>query len=416
MSEKKKIVVIGAGISGISAAVEAAEVGSEVALIEREPFLGGRVVRMHQYFPKMCPPTCGLEINYKRLKNNPRIQVLTMAEVVKVSGTAGDFTVTVRQKPRYVTGKAPLSAAHLAAVTSEVPDDFNYGMSARKALALPHPMAFPYQYVLDKASLTNDELAALAAAEPRAALDLEMSAQEIELKAGAIIVATGWRHFDAREMPDLGFGRCQNVINNLQMERLCAPAGPTQGKILRPSDNQEPKRIAFVQCAGSRDEKHLPYCSGVCCMGTLKQARYVRERLPEAEITVFYIDIRTISRLEKFYYDLLSDPKIKFVKGKVPKITEGQDKGPILHLEEMLHGKKGEQACDLAVLATGVVPNTATEKIPGVSLNLDDNGFMVDQPRSGIIGAGCVKRPLDVSRSVKDATAAALKAIQVAGR
>jgi len=173
--------------------------------------------------------------------------------------------------------------------------------------------------------------------------------------------------------------------------------------------------VAFVQCVGSRDENHLPYCSGVCCMGTLKQARYVRSRLPEAEISVFYIDIRPIGRLEKFYYDLLSDDKIKFIKGKVPKITEDGGR-PVLHVEEMLKQKKLEAPFDLVVLATGVVPNTADEKLPGAGVTYDPNGFVVDDPKAGLIGAGCVKRPLDVSRSVKDATAAALKAIQIVRR
>jgi quinone-modifying oxidoreductase, subunit QmoA len=413
---EKKILIVGGGISGISAAVEAAEVGHEVVLIEREPYLGGRVVGMHQYFPKLCPPTCGLEINYQRLKNNPRIRVLTLAEVVNVAGGPGDFTVTVRVKPRYVTGAAPLAKAHFDAVVSEVPDGYNLGLKTRKALSLPHPMAFPYQYQLDKEALTAAELDALAAAEPKAALDLDMKTRAIEFKAGAIIIATGWKPFDAGKMPDLGFGRFPNVINNVQLERFCAPTGPTGGKVVRPSDHQAPRKVAFVQCVGSRDENHLPYCSGVCCMATLKHCRYVRALLPEAEITVYYIDIRPISRLEKFYLDLLQDDQIKFVKGMVPRITEAAGNRPVLHVEEIMNGRRAEVEADLAVLAAGMVPNTADEKLPGIDAGYDDYGFVADRPGSGLIGAGCVHRPLDVSGSVKDATAAALKAIQAVRR
>jgi quinone-modifying oxidoreductase subunit QmoA len=414
--ESKKILVIGGGISGISTALEAAEVGHEVVLVEREPYLGGRVARMYQYFPKMCPPSCGLEINFKRLKNNPRIEAHTLAEVVSVTGEPGNYDVKIRLRPRYVTGKQPITKAHTDAVSSEISDPFNLDMSTRKALALPYNMAFPYKHVLDKDALTGDEIEALKKIEPAGAIDFDQKDEEIEIKVGAIVVATGWKPFDATQMPDLGFGKHKNVINNVMMERLSAKNGPTQGKVLRPSDNQPPKSVAFIQCVGSRDENHLPYCSGVCCMGSLKQARYVRENLPETEISIFYIDIRTIGRLEKFYYDLLGDEKIKFIKGKVPKITENGDLQPVLHVEEMLNQRKLEAAFDMAVLATGVVPNTADEKIAGLDLKYDDNGFVVDTAGAGVIGAGCVKRPLDVSRSVKDATAAALKAIQIVRR
>jgi quinone-modifying oxidoreductase subunit QmoA len=414
--ETKKILVVGGGISGITAAVEAAEVGHEVVLVEREPCLGGRVARMYQYFPKMCPPSCGLEINFKRIKNNSRIRVLTMAEVTNVSGGPGDYDVKIKVRPRHVTGRKPVTRAHLDAVESEVSDDFNYGMSARKALALPYNMAFPYQYVLDKDALTGDEIEALSKIEPRGAIDLDQGEEEVELKVGAIVVATGWRPFDAAEMPELNFGKIKNLITNAMMERVCAPNGPTAGEIKRPSDGEAPKSVAFVQCVGSRDENHLPYCSGVCCMASLKQARYVRGKLPDTEVSIFYIDVRTIGRLEKYYYDLLSDEKIKFIKGKVPKITENGGGQPVLHVEEMLSQRKMEAAFDLVVLAAGVVPNTADLKLPGADLKCDENGFVVDDPEAGILGAGCVKRPLDVSRSAKDATAAALKAIQIVRR
>ncbi len=269
--ESKKILVVGGGISGITTAVEAAEVGYEVVLVEREPYLGGRVARMYQYFPKMCPPTCGLEINFKRVKNNPRIAVYTMAEVTGVSGEAGDYTVKIKARPRYVTGKQPIGKAQLEAVTTEVPDDYNLGMNTRKALALPHLMAFPYQHVLDKDALTGAEVEALKAAEPAGAIDLDQKEEEFEIKVGAIVLATGWKPFDAKNFAELGFGKIQNVVNNVQMERLAAKNGPTSGKIQRPSDGEAPKSVAFVQCVGSRDENHLPYCSGVCCMGTLSR-------------------------------------------------------------------------------------------------------------------------------------------------
>ena len=418
MSTNGKILVIGGGISGISAAADAAELGCEVVLVEKEPCLGGRVVRMNQYFPKMCPPTCGMEINIRRIRQNPRITVYTIAEVENVSGQAGDYTATIRVKPRYVTGRQPVSQAHLDTVDSEIPNAFNFGMDKTKALFLPHSSAFPPLYVLDKDALTSEERGKLKTVEPTGAIDLDMGEETIEVKVGAVIVATGWQPYDVTKLDNLGAGQFDNVVTNVVMERLAALNGPTEGKILRPSDGKEPTTVAFAQCAGSRDENHLPYCSAVCCMGTLKQARYVREKLPEAKISIFYIDIRAIGRFENFYYELLEDENISFIKGKVAKITEdAATKNPIVEAEDVIGGGKISEQFDLVVLATGVVPSTADSPIPGVSLSNDENGFLVDSPNGeGIFAAGCVKRPLDVSRSVKDGTAAVMKAIQIIRR
>jgi len=204
----------------------------------------------------------------------------------------------------------------------------------------------------------------------------------------------------------------------VMMERLAALNGPTGGKLLRPSDGKEPATVAFVQCAGSRDENHLPYCSAVCCMGSLKQARYVREKVADSKVSIFYIDIRTIGRFEHFYYDLLEDENISFIKGKVAKITEDPaTKNPTVEAEEVMGGGKISKQFDMVVLATGVVPSTADSPIPGINLAYDDNGFLAESLNgAGIYAAGCVKRPLDVSRSVKDSTAAVMKAIQIVRR
>ncbi len=406
------ILVIGGGIAGITAAVEAAEVGYKVILVEREASLGGRVMRLHQYFPKLCPPTCGMEVNFRRIRTNPRIEVLTLTEVTSISGSRGAYDVTLTVNPRYITGDQPLSAAHLDAVSSEVPDSFNLGLNTVKALRQPHDMAFPALHVLDKEALSDAELAALGAAEPRGAIDLDQQPRIVEVKVGAVIIATGWRPYDASNLDILGYNDSPDVIANVEMERLASVTGPTGGKIQRPSDDAEPKRVAFVQCAGSRDVNNLPYCSAVCCMGSLKQARYVREQLPDAEVTIFYIDIRTIGRHEEFYYELLQDEKVRFVKGKVAKVNR-EGEALELQVEDTVGGKLLKESFDLVVLATGVVPNNADEQIPGAEVETDDYGFIVPgAERNGIYAVGCARRPTEVSRSVKDATAAVLKAIQ----
>ena len=401
----------------MTAAVEAAEVGHRVVLVEKEAYLGGRVVRMHQYFPKMCPPTCGFEINARRIRQNPRITVHTLATVEEISGTVGNFKAKIRVKPRYVTGKQSLDDSLAAPMSSDRANDFNYGMDRTKALYLPHSMAYPQLHVLDRDALSEADAEALVAAAPEGTIDLDMVEEEIEIKAGAVIVATGWRPYDATKIDNLGFGPCENVITNVIMERLAAHEGPTRGEILRPSDGKKAQNVAFVQCAGSRDENHLPYCSAVCCMASLKQARYLREKNEDSKATVFYIDIRTIGSLEKFYYDMLDDENVSFVKGKVAAISEDpQSKDLQLDVEDTVSGENLHQKFDMVVLATGVVPNTADVKIP-FDLKYDEYGFIDDATDvDGVYAAGCAKRPCDVSRATKESTAAALKAIQCLNR
>ena len=410
----KPILVIGGGITGITAALEAAEVGYRVILVEKESYLGGRTVRMHKYFPKMCPPTCGFEINTRRIRQNPRITVHTLATVEEITGTKGNFAAKIKVRPRYVTGEHSLDESVAESLSSERPNQFNYGMDKTKALYLPHDMAYPPLYVLDREALSEEDAEKLQSLCPSGAIDLEMKEEEIEVEVGAVIVATGWTPYDATKIETLGFGRYPNVITNVMMERLADNRGPTGGEIVRPSDGKKAENVAFVQCAGSRDENHLPYCSAVCCMASLKHARYVREKNENAKVTIFYIDIRTVGRLEQFYYDMLDDENVSFVKGKVAKINEEpESRDLILDVEDVQGGRLLHNRFDMAVLATGIVPNTADLKVP-VELNYDEYGFIdgAAAAADGIYPAGCTKRPCDVSRSTKDATAAALKAIQ----
>jgi quinone-modifying oxidoreductase subunit QmoA len=401
----------------MTAAVEAAEVGHRVVLVEKEAFLGGRVVRTHRYFPKMCPPTCGFEINVRRIRQNPRITVHTLATVEAISGEAGNFKAKIRVRPRYVTGEHSLDDSVAESLTSERVNDFNLGMDKTKALYMPHDMAYPHVHVLDREALSDADAETLKNACPPGAIDLDMTEKDVNVNVGAVVVATGWRPYDATKLDTLGFGQYPNVITNVMMERLAALGGPTGGKIVRPSDGKPAANVAFVQCAGSRDENHLPYCSAVCCMASLKQARFLREQNEGAKATVFYIDIRTIGYLEKFYYDMLEDENVSFVKGKVARV--GEDAGSkdlTLDVEDTLSGQALHESFDLVVLATGVVPNTADVKIP-FELKYDAYGFVDGSTDiDGVYAAGCAKRPCDVSRTTKDSTAAALKAIQCLDR
>ncbi|MEW6071535.1 MAG: FAD-dependent oxidoreductase [Planctomycetota bacterium] len=417
-AEGKPILVIGGGIAGMTAAVEAAEYGCRVVLVEKEAYLGGRVLRTHRYFPKMCPPACGFEVNSRRVRENPRIAVHTLSTVKAISGRAGAFRVRIRRRPRFVTGDGYLDATMAAGLTATRADEFNLGMNRIAPLYLPHPMAFPAAFVVDRESLSDADGAKLLQHCPPGAIDLDMAEEDLEIEVGAIVVATGWRPYDASRLDHLGYGRCPNVVTNVMVERLAARDGPTGGEIVRPSDGAKARHVAFVQCAGSRDENHLPYCSAVCCMGSLKQVRYLRDKNEGARATVFYIDIRTVGRHEDFYHELVGIDGVSFVKGKVARIDEiPVSRNLRVHLEDTLAGTARHDEFDLVVLATGIVPNTAElptgdGQVP-FPLPRDGYGFLAGGTLGdGIFAAGCVKRPSDVSRVTKDATAAALKAVQ----
>ena len=415
MTEEQKgsILVVGGGISGLTACLEAAEVGYEVFLVEKNPYLGGRVAQLKHYFPKLCPPTCGLEINFRRIKDNPRISFFTLAEVQNVSGGPGNYDVTVKVNPRYVNEKCTCCGECEKASTAKIPSEFNFGMNNTKGAYLPSEMAFPMRYVLAPEIIGTDDARKCQEACKYDAIELDMQPHTVNLNVGAIIWATGWKPYDAAKIDNLGF-QYKNVITNMMMERLAAPNGPTGGRVVRPSDNKDISRIAFVQCAGSRDENHLPYCSYICCMASLKQATYVREQFPDAKIYVFYIDIRAPGqRYEKFYRKIKQDENIFLIKGKVAEVQEDPNTKDITVVaENAVTGEKVQETVDMAVLATGMVPNTADTKLPG-GVKCDPDGFVVsDLAQGGMFATGCAVKPLDVVSSNQHATGMALRAIQ----
>jgi quinone-modifying oxidoreductase subunit QmoA len=406
--------VVGGGISGLTTALEAAEVGYEVFLVEKNPYLGGRVAQLNQYFPKLCPPTCGLEINFRRIKDNPRVKVLTMAEVEKVEGGPGNYTVAVKIKPRYVNENCTCCGACAEACQTEIESEYDFGMKKIKAAYLPFNMAFPARYVIDPKIVGGEDGQRAKEACKYDAVDLQMQPKTLSLNVGAVVWATGWTPYDAKKIDNLGFGTHKNIITNMMMERLAAPNGPTCGQIMRPSDAKAPASIAFVQCAGSRDENYLPYCSYICCMASLKQATYVRAQHPEAKIYIFYIDLRAPGyRYEKFYEDIKKDPNVFFIKGKVAEVSEDKASGNITVVaENAVTGEKIRQAVEMVVLATGMQPTAAVNKLPGAVKTTPDGFILNDFAAGGMFAAGCANKPADVVSSNQNATGMALKAIQ----
>jgi len=359
----RSILVVGGGISGLTSALEAAEVGYEVFLIEKGPSLGGRVSQLKQYFPKLCPPSCGLEINYRRIKDNRNITVMTLTDVEKVTGTPGNYDVSLTINPRYVNDKCTCCGDCESVCEREIPNDVNFGMDNRKAAYLPSDMAFPQKYMLAPEIIDTEDGQKCKDACKYDAIELDMQPKELNIKVGAVIWATGWTPYDAARIDNLGFGRYQNIITNMMLERIASTNGPTNGKILRPSDDKAPETIAFAQCAGSRDENHLPYCSYICCLASLKHATYIREQYP-------------------------------------------------LIAEDAIKGEKVKQTVDMLVLATGMQPNAGLER-PDADLKITEDGFIInDFSKGGMFAAGCANKPADVVSSNQNATGMAMKAIQ----
>ncbi|OQW93545.1 MAG: heterodisulfide reductase subunit A [Beggiatoa sp. IS2] len=418
VATNQTILVVGGGISGMTAALEAAECGKDVILIEKNPSLGGRVTQLYKYFPKLCYPTCGIEINFRRIKANQRLRVITLAEVTQVTGKTGNYTVELKIAPRYVNENCTACGACRDAVTAEFADEYNYDLNKRKGAYLPFLMAYPQRYVLDSRIIGTPDADKAKTACKYNAIDLSMSSQTLQLNIGAIIWATGWQPYNANKIQPYGYDRIQNVITSVEFERLADPQGPTGGKLVRPSDGKEAKNVAFIQCAGSRDRNYLRHCSRICCMASLKQTTYVRERYGEdSKVTIYYIDIRAIDRFEDFYQKVRQEKQVTFTKSKVANITLDKTTGdPVLHGVDTEGYFRYHNHHDLVVLAVGMQPSVDFRNMP-FKLALNEEGFIEnDEANGGMFAAGCASDALDVNRAVQQATASALRAIQVVNR
>ena len=409
--ERGAILVVGGGIAGVTCAIEAAEAGFEVVLVEKSAYLGGHVAAFHRYFPKLCPPPCGLEIDFRRVQNNPRVTVYTLAQLESLSGSAGNYEAVIRIAPRFATPACTLCGECERVCPAEISDAFNCGITKTKAIRLPHRMAFPAQYVVERSACPEGCHLCVDACRYNA-IDLTQKETRKTLRVASVVLATGWEPYDAAKIDNLGFGQFPNVVTNVMLERMAAADGPTSGRILRPSDGKPPRAVAFVQCAGSRDRNHLPYCSGVCCTASLKQATYLRSQYPEAKITMFYIDLRTPGQLEEFAAKTIAANGVELIKGKVGKVQEQPGSRDLLvSAEDVLGRRKIAREYDLVVLAVGIVPQSGG--MPA-GVQLDEFGFAADSGR-GVYAAGCLKRPAEVAVSIRDATGAALKAIGSVG-
>ncbi len=413
--------IIGAGIAGIQAALDLADQGFKTYLVEKETTIGGKMARLDKTFPTMDCSSCILTPKMVDVLRHPNIELLAYSEVKSVEGYIGNFKVKVEKKPRFVI-EEECTACGLCVPPCPIEshNEFDLGLGIRKAIYVPFPQAVPLTYTIDSEHCVGCGMCTAVC--ELEAIDFNQKPEVLELDVGVIIVATGFDIFDATRKEEYGYGKYDNVINGLELERFLSASGPTGGKVLRPSDGREPKKIGFIQCVGSRDEKTNKYCSRVCCMYAIKNARLYKEKHPETEIYIFYIDIRAFGKgYEEFYKTAQEEYDIKFVRGRPAEVIEDpKTKNLKLVVEDSLLGKVVEVNLDLVVLSVGMEPPhdiEATQKVLGLSRSAD--GFYleahpklrpVDTLTDGIYLAGAAQGPKDIPDAVAQGSAAASRA------
>jgi heterodisulfide reductase subunit A len=410
--------VIGGGIAGIQAALDLADQGFKVYLVEKNPSIGGRMAQLDKTFPTMDCAACIMTPKMVDAGRHPNIELLTYSEVEKFSRSDKGFRVEVVEKPRYVdkercTG-CGICSQHCPI---EVANEFDEGVGVRKAIYVPFPQAVPLLYTIDRDHCIECGLCENVC--QAGAIDLQQKPRKRNLKVGAVILTTGYNLFNAGRKEEYGYGSYLNVITNLTLERLLSASGPTGGNIVRPSDGKIPKKIAFIQCVGSRDEKvgNL-YCSRVCCMAATKEAQLIKEHIPNADVKIFYMDIRAYGKgFEEFYKRAEKEFGIKYIKGRVAEIVEDSTtKNLFIRTEDIELNKLLEEEVDMVVLSCGLVPAAGDLKIP---VEVDKDGFFssanpkadpVTTSLEGIFIAGVAESPKDIPDTVAQASAAAMKA------
>jgi heterodisulfide reductase subunit A len=424
----RRALVVGGGIAGLQAALDLAESDFEVTLVERSPSIGGHMIQLSETFPTLDCSQCILTPKMVEVSKHPKIKMLTYSEVQEISGYVGNFKVKILKHPTYIDpAKCNLCDECTKVCPITVPNEFDLGLTARRAIYIPFPQAIPASYTLDIKSCPGLLPVACGkcadVCEPKA-IDYDMKPEIIEEEVGTIIVATGYDLYAKELMGEYGYGKYPDVLDGLQFERLCSASGPTKGKILRPSDHREPKEVVFIQCVGSRDpELHCEYCSKICCMYTAKHAMLYKHHVPDGQAYIFYIDIRSGGKgYEEFVKRAVDEDGVLYLRGKVSRIFEDGGKVMVWGVDT-LSGKRVEIAADMVVLATAMRPSSgAVELAQKLKIALDKDGFLaeahpklrpVESVTSGMFFAGAAQGPKDIPEAVAQASGAAAKAITI---
>ena len=418
---EKKCLVIGGGVTGIQSALDLGDMGFETYLVERNPTVGGRMGQLDKTFPTLDCSMCILAPKMVDCSKHENINLLTYSEVKEVDGYIGNFDVTVERKARYVIEDDCTGCGQCQEICPiEIPNYYDEGVGMVKAIYIPFPQAVPLVATIDKDYCIDCGLCETVCGPD--AIDRNQEPEEIVLRVGTIIAATGYDPYDPTAKYEYGYGRYSNVITGLEIERLINASGPTAGHVVRPSDGVTPKRVAFIHCVGSRDEQiGKAYCSRVCCMYSMKNAQLCIDHEPDTEVTCYYMDIRSFGKgYEEFYKNSQEKYGIEFLRGRPAEIIENEDLSLTIRAEDTLLGKITEYTYDMVVLSVGLEPPAGSNELrQTLGLSKTSDGFYmeahpklrpVDTLTDGVYIAGVAQGPKDIPDSVAQGSAAASRA------
>jgi heterodisulfide reductase subunit A len=428
LSDAGSVLVLGGGVAGIQAAIDLAQMGFSVHLVERSPSIGGRMAQLDKTFPTNDCAICILAPKMIECAGHPNVDLLTYSEVVAVAGEEGAFTVTVKKHPRYVDPDRCTACGDCTAKCPwKVPDEFDAGLGKRRAIYLPFPQAVPRKMTIDPEHCvflqdpSKNRCRLCETVCQAGAINWEDKEEILELSVGAIVVATGFDPYDPSGLEEYAYGRVANVITGLQYERLVSASGPTGGELRRPSDDAHPKKLAFIQCVGSRDVGSNAFCSSVCCMFATKEAILAHEHDPEAGSFIFYTDLRAGGkRFQEYVARAQQEYRVTYIRGRPGVIGETPDtKNPIVRYEDTHAREVKEMEVDLVILCQALVPRRGQAELARVlGIELDEHGFVrAPQPlsgpvattRPGVFACGYCRGPADIPESVVQASGVAAR-------
>jgi heterodisulfide reductase subunit A len=427
---KKSVLVIGGGIAGIQSSLDLANMGFQVYLVEKTPSIGGRMSQLDKTFPTNDCSMCILAPKMIEASRHPNIRLMTYSEVEGVAGNSGRFKVKIRKKARFVDEeKCTGCGTCMQKCPYKTDSEFEVGLSKRKAAYIPFPQAVPNVATIDPDTCIyikseGKKCGACMKFCDAGAIDFAQQDQIIEVEVGSIILATGFELYDPSVLEEYGYGKLKNVITAMQYERMISASGPTGGQLQRPSDGKTPKKLAFIQCVGSRDTHYKLYCSSVCCMHATKEAILANEHYPDLEAFIFYTDMRAVGkRFQEYIARAEQQYKVTYIRSRPSKVTEDQDTGnPILWYEETTSRTRTSMEVDMVVLCQAMIPSGSIKDMSSMMhLSLNDYQFVhipdrlfhpVDTEIPGLFACGFCQAPQDIPDSVVQASAAAARAAE----
>ena len=417
---QRQVLVVGGGVGGCQAALDLANAGLKVFLVESSLSIGGTMAQLDKTFPTLDCSICILGPKLVEVAAHPLIELLTFTEITDISGQAGRFSVGMTLKPRYVDMSRCVGCGNCAQVCPViVPSHWNLGLKSRKCIRIIFAQAVPLVATIEKEFCIDCQMCQNAC--EHGAIDLTCQPEERRLEVGAVVLATGARPFDPAIRSEYGYGRLPGVLTNLEFERLVCATGPTQGH-LQTWAGQPVNRLAFIQCVGSRDQRFLPYCSGYCCTAAIKQAMLALEHEPEAEITIFFNDIRTSGKGFEELYLRAQAAGVRFIKGLPGRIEGGEDDSLVIFYEDQRGGRRGRLSVDLAVLAVGLTAPRRELPFTEGEPSRDGEGFYgsrhpvlnsLESTMPGVFLAGTCQGPRDISETVCTGSGVAARIINL---